>query len=93
MEISWLKTSMQVYNAIFDYHREELQVYGTFTDPTGSWPDGFHGTARIMTMWSLKGSDCPLLKEEGTAKLSEPTESPKDYDWKFYITLVKEETE
>lgn len=55
--VRWVKTTREVYDAIYSQHRNELRVHGTISDS-----GGYTGEPRIMTEWGLPGADYPLIK-------------------------------
>ena len=52
-----VETSEQVVAQIHRDHDGQLQVWASFSDPTG-----YNGTPRMMTMWSIAGMDYPLME-------------------------------
>jgi len=60
-----VKTTVEVWQAIRDAH-PELIVFGSFSDPTGSFPDGFHGNAKMMTQYGFEGQEIPVIMAETT---------------------------
>ena len=61
MTTKWLKTSKHVFAVIFAEHREQLEAFGSYSNPDGDSPIG-HGYPEMETHWGLKGSDASLLK-------------------------------
>lgn len=76
--VRWVKTTREVYDAIYGQHRNELRVHGTISDS-----GGYHGgEPRIMTEWGLPGADYPLIKYDIRGE-----------DKTFWLAAVKQETE
>ncbi len=74
----WLKTTNEVYGAIFSAHQWQLKVYSTFTDNTG----GITGSKpRMITEWGLKDANYPLLQIHQTKE----NEEQKEWDVEYFI--------
>lgn len=65
MEFSLVKTTADVWMVIKLSH-PELIVFGSFSDPTGTFPDGFHGNGKMMTQYGFGGKDHPVMMAETT---------------------------
>lgn len=76
-DVRWLKTTREVYYAIYGQHHKELAVHGTVTD-TGN----YNGEPHIMTEWGLPGADYPIMKYDRRGE--ENT---------YWLAVVKRETE
>lgn len=76
-DVRWIKTTAEVYNAIYGQHRKELCLHGTITDTSD-----YHGAPRIMTEWGLPGADYPLIKYDIRGE-----------DKTFWLAAVKQEDE
>jgi hypothetical protein len=62
-DFSLLETTPEVWAVLRARHHKDMEVYGSFSAPEGD----MHGdptTARMMTIYSIKGS--PFLKAETT---------------------------
>lgn len=60
MKVRWVKTSREVYAAIYSEYRGEMQVHGTCTRLENS----SIGDRLILTEWGLKGADAPIIRHE-----------------------------
>jgi len=55
------RTSAEVWAVIHARHKEQLKVFGSFSDPTGTSFGGPGMEGRMETTYGLKGADYPLL--------------------------------
>jgi hypothetical protein len=57
MSVRWIETTRAVYSTVYEYHNEELKVFGSYTycEP---------GREEMLTEWGFKDADYPLLKSE-----------------------------
>ena len=78
LEVRWIETTHEVYQAIYDQHREEFGVFASCTDMTGDTFGG--GQKYILTEWGFKGAEFPILKSECHGK-----------EWTYYIAAITEE--
>ena len=83
-------TTPEVYCAIHDAHKDKLKLFSSFTDMTGSFPDGYHGTAKIMTEWGLPGADFPLMGYEKTYPCDPEGKQTGQDQYTFWLCVAKE---
>lgn len=55
----WIKTDKHVYGAIYREHKDSLQVFGSFSNPT---PSHLSMQPQMLTEWGFKDADYPLIK-------------------------------
>lgn len=77
MTTRWIPTSAAVYFAIYSFHHQHMQVFGTITDMGES-----SGHEHIMTEWGLPGADYPLIKVDR-----------KDGIASYWITVITKDEE
>lgn len=85
-EIYWVRTTEEVFFAIFMQHRKEMGVFGTCTCPDGDMLLG-HTNPYIMTEWGFERSDFPLIREIRTKKSLEQ----ENWDFEYSLSILKEE--
>ena len=88
MDISWVPTDKHVYGAIYREHSEHLSVFASCTAPEGNPRLGIT-LPYMLTAWGFKDADAPLIRSIATKKSFEQEE----YDYKYYIAVVKESPE
>ncbi len=59
IRVKWIRTTPEAYRAIYVSHRDQLQVFGSFTNCHNNSQFGEH---HIMTEWGFKDADAPLIK-------------------------------
>lgn len=57
-----IPTTAEVWAVIHASHRGRLQVYGSFSDPNGTFNGGAGEHGVMETLYSLGGTDYPILK-------------------------------
>lgn len=60
LEYTWIKTTPEVYYAIYNYHKEDLHCFESYTDMELS---GKQLKAQI-TGWGFKESQHPIIRSE-----------------------------
>ena len=71
MEFKLIETSAIVYRAIYEQHRDELVVFGSYTE----MDDHGDKLRAQMTDWGFKGAEHPIIRSV-----------MRDYNvWKYYI--------
>lgn len=85
-------TTPAVWNAIWNAHNDSLIYHGSFSDPDGT-AFGKDGTKAIMhTIYSLKGSDAPLIEIETTWDISPETPNQQlNKTHKYYLCLPQDD--
>lgn len=71
MEYTWIKTTAEVYRAIFNEHKDLFTVFESYTnndEETDSLKDQ-------ITAWGFKDADHPVIK----SKMNNFT------DWEYYL--------
>ena len=58
----WKKTTAEICIAIRKEHKEDLEVFGSYTDVDGNGYEWSSGHPEIMTKWGFKGAEKPLYK-------------------------------
>ena len=58
----WLETTKEVYELITKTHKEQLEIFASYTDLTGNDYIWSSGKPEIMTEWGLKNATNPLCK-------------------------------
>lgn len=86
MNVTWIKTTWEVYGSIYKQHHEDLVVFSSFTNPYGDFQGG-GGRPEIYTVWGFRNSDHPLIRSIGTKEDIEQ----KDFEWKYFIAATKKE--
>jgi hypothetical protein len=82
IEYTIIETTQEVYIAIYKQHREQLQVFESFTDVEG----GMFGNApTIDTRWGFRGGYFPIIVSIATKE----DRHQKDWDYKYYLTIPK----
>ena len=77
----WKKTTEQVCVEIRKTHKDELIVFGSFTDPEGLGYEWSNGLPEISTEWGFKDAENPLYK------VIMKKETMHDKDWKYEYFL------
>lgn len=82
--MKWIETTKEAYSAISMHHRDELTVFGSFSNPEES---SRFGKPEMMTEWGFKNSDFPIIKSVATKE----SDDQKEWDWKFYVAVYSRE--
>lgn len=61
-EYKLIPTSLEVVSVIRARHGNELTVFGSFSDPTGTENGGSGETSTMMTLWGFPDADYPLFQ-------------------------------
>ena len=86
MRVIWIKTTWEVYGAIYKHHTGDLVVFSSFTNPYGDF-EGGGGRPEIYTEWGFRNSDYPLIRSIGTKE----DKCQKDFEWEYFIAATKKE--
>jgi len=78
-EYKWIPTTLEVYLAIYNQHKDSFSVFETLTDMEGRF-----GVPRIVTAWGFKTADAPLIRSEATKERG----AVEWQKWKYHIALV-----
>ena len=91
LNVCWVETSVEIYRAIYNRHREELTVFATCTE---SGPNHMGLPPLILTEWGFKEADAALIKSECRAGTNEYRihHDPRD-KWTYWLALVEQDTE
>lgn len=57
-----IPSTAEVWAVIHASHRGRIQVYGSFSDPTGTFNGGPGERGVMETLYSLGGTDFPIMK-------------------------------
>ena len=57
-------TSSEVFAVIYAKHKDELTVFSSYSNPTGT--DGLTNCPQMFTEWGLRNSDFPIIGKETT---------------------------
>ena len=82
MSVRWIKTTREVYCAIYQQHHEDLFPIETLTDN-----DGRFGEPKMLTVWGFWEADCGLIKSVGT----EPDGIGKWTKWEYFIACMRKD--
>jgi len=74
--MKWIKTTKEVYWTIYNQHKKDFCVFGTFTNTESSHLGG----PEILTEWGFLEADEPLIKSVG-----KKTDEEKDWAYEYYI--------
>lgn len=83
MDCEWIKTTVEVYRAIFKEHGEDFQVFGTCSAPEGNLSLGIM-QPYMLTEWGFKDATEPIIKSIATKK----DIHQKEYDYKYFIACI-----
>ncbi len=86
MSVRWIKTDKHVYGAIYREHYKVLKAFGSCTCPDGD-PSLGKMNPYILTEWGLDGADEPMIKSVAT----KDSRDQKDYDYEYFIALIKKD--
>lgn len=86
-EFTKVPTSREVWAVIHARHRDELQVFGTISQPEGTWGND---EALMMTQYGFMGAAMPLLESRTSwtinpAKPHERQDEQHEY-WLIFAT-------
>ena len=87
MSTQWIKTSRDVYFAIYSEHRKNLVAFAAFTSSGDGDPLSAHPAH--MTEWGFKGADAPIIKCDGKKE----DRHQQVYDWEYFIACNTEDEE
>ena len=79
--IMWIETSEQVCLEIRKKHKEDLTVFGSFTDSDGDGYEWSSGRPEILTEWGFRKSENP------TYKVLMTKDTVEDKKWKYEYFL------
>lgn len=85
-EIYWVKTTEEVFFAIFMQHKKEMGVFGACTYPEGDARLGI-SNPYVMTEWGFERSDFPLIRETRTKESLEQ----ENWDFEYSLSILREE--
>ena len=80
---NWIKTTKEIYRAIYKEHINDLQVFGTCTLPDGDFRLGIPNPY-IYTEWGFKGATKPIIRSIATKKHI----GQKEYDYEYFIAYI-----
>lgn len=88
-----IPTSAEVYSVIFARHLDQLVVYASFSDPTGTWMGGPGDTGRMETVWAFKGADWPILEAKTTWTIdpAKPSHERINERHEYWLLMSKKE--
>ena len=74
MKLTWIVTTLEVYSAIYNHHRDQFTVFGS-NSGGGHWDPG---SDRWMTEWGFEKADAPLIKSDRLNGV-----------WTYYIAVIE----
>jgi len=77
----WKKTTEKICIEIYKQHKDDLTVFGSYTDVDGNGYEWSSGHPEILTEWGFKGAENPLYKVLMTK------ETRQDKKWKYEYFL------
>jgi hypothetical protein len=85
-----VRTAHNVWSAIHTSHCDELAVFASFSDPTGTFNGGPGEEGRMETGYGIKGTDYPILWARTTWRI-DPTDSHARHDEKheYWLCIAK----
>lgn len=83
-----IPTSVEVIAVIRARHGNEMTVFGSFSDPTGTAFGGSGETGVMKTLWGFRRADCPLY--ETISKTTPPESDNTEYE--YYLCAALEES-
>jgi len=83
--VCWVKTSEELFFAIYMKHKEEMCIFGTCTAPEGDLSLGKNNPF-VLTEWGFSSSDYPLIKEIRAKKSLDQ----KEWDKNYFIACLRD---
>lgn len=87
MNYKSIPTSVEVYAVIFARHKDQLEPYGSYSDPTGTSFGGDGTMGQMNTVYAIEG--CPVI--EINTKWEITNNVPHEYVSQYWLCIALEE--
>lgn len=85
-----IPTTPEVWAVIRARHCDDMNVFSSFSDPSGERGVGPSGQGRMETTYGIRGADYPLIGARTTWTIEPETGQRKDMKYEYFLFVIRE---